>query len=146
MVSKLQRSISADFLGISASGLCMVHCALTPLLLSVAPGLMHYVPGSEMVHRILALIVLSCGSLAIVRGYQIHRKAIVLCGFLVGLALVLAGTVAGEVFSSHLAEMYVTVCGSTCTVISHWKNRAFCVACGRCEHEEIGAERRIGLM
>ena len=112
----------------------MVHCGLTPLLLALAPGLAHYVPGDETVHRTLALLVISAGAMALIRGYRIHRKRIVLVGFLSGAALVVAGAIAGDLLASHLAEICVTVCGSTLMVASHWKNRAFCKTCGGCEH------------
>ncbi|HVH87687.1 MAG TPA: MerC domain-containing protein [Terriglobales bacterium] len=129
------RSLPADTLGISASGACMVHCALTPLLLALAPGLAHYVPGDEIVHRSLAALVLSAGALALVQGYRVHRKRIVLLGFAAGSMLVLAGATAGRLLGSHLAEIFVTVAGSASMVTSHWKNRAFCHACGKCSHK-----------
>ena len=129
------RSVSADTLGVTVSGACAVHCALTPLLLALAPGLAHYLPGDETVHRSLALAVLFAGSLALVRGYRTHRKLIVLIGFVAGAGLVVVGAIAGETLGSHVAEICVTVSGSALMVASHWKNRAFCTACGRCEHE-----------
>ena len=129
------RSLSADTLGMTASSACMVHCVLTPLLLALAPGLAHYVPGDESVHRTLALLVLSAGALALIRGYRTHRKLIVVIGFLSGAALVVAGAIAGDLLGSHLAEICVTVSGSALMVGSHWKNRAFCHACARCEHK-----------
>lgn len=113
----------------------MVHCAITPLVLALAPGLAHYVPGDESVHRILATIVLSVGMLALIRGYRVHRRSIVLFGFASGCALVVTGALAGQILGSHLAEVGVTVAGSLLMVTSHWKNRAFCNICGKCQHE-----------
>jgi hypothetical protein len=128
-------SVSSDTFGITASGACIVHCSLTPLLLAVAPGLAHYVPGDENVHRILAVLVLSFGALALVRGYRLHRKLSVLFGFMAGATLVVTGAIAGELLHSHLAEICVTLAGSVSMVASHWKNRVFCNACGNCDHE-----------
>ena len=126
---------TADTLGMTASTACMVHCALTPLLLALAPGLAHYIPGDESVHRVLALVVLSAGGLALVRGYRVHRKIIVMVGFLAGAALVVTGAVVGDLLGSHVAEICVTIAGSSTMVASHWKNRAFCSACRKCSHE-----------
>jgi MerC mercury resistance protein len=127
-------SVPSDTLGIFASGACMVHCFLTPLLLALAPGLSHYLPGDETVHRSLAGLVLSLGTLALARGYRTHRKLRVFVGFAAGATLVLTGAVAGELLRSHLAEICVTLAGSSLMVISHWKNRVFCNACVRCDH------------
>ena len=128
------RSVSADTLGITASTACMAHCAVTPLLLAFAPGLAHYVPGDETVHRLLAVLVLSAGAFALARGYRVHCRLIVLVGFAAGAVLVLTGALAGELLGSHVAEVLVTVTGSAAMVTSHWKNRAFCNNCGKCEH------------
>jgi hypothetical protein len=127
-------SVSSDTFGVTASGACMLHCGLSPLLLLIAPGLAHYLPGDEAVHRILAVLVLSFGAVALVRGYRLHRKLIVLFGFLAEALLVLTGAIAGELLRSHFAEVCVTLAGSASMVASHWKNRAFCSACGNCEH------------
>jgi hypothetical protein len=113
----------------------MVHCILTPVLLALAPGIAHYIPGDESVHRVLALFVLSIGGLALVRGYRLHRRTIVVLGFLAGVALVVTGAIAGDLLGSHAAEICVTVAGSSMMVASHWKNRAFCHACRKCTHE-----------
>jgi hypothetical protein len=128
------RQPSVDTMGMTASSVCMVHCALTPLLLALAPGLAHYVPGDETVHRTLAVLVLSAGAFALARGYRVHRRLIVLVGFAAGAALVLTGALVGELLGSHVAEVAVTVAGSVVMVASHWKNRAFCNSCGKCEH------------
>ena len=89
------RSLPADTLGISASGL---HGALRAYSLTprTGAGLAHYVPGDEIAHRSLAALVLSAGALALVRGYRVHRKRIVLLGFAAGSMLVLAGATAGR--------------------------------------------------
>jgi hypothetical protein len=128
------RPVSSDTLGIVASGACMVHCFLTPLLLALAPGLSHYLPGDESVHRSLAALVLAMGTLALARGYRTHRKLRVFVGFAAGATLMLTGALAGELLHSHLAEICVTLAGSSLMVISHWKNRAFCNSCLRCDH------------
>jgi hypothetical protein len=126
--------VSADALGISVSGVCIVHCGLAPLLFALAPGLAHYLGGSEVVHRFLAALVLAAGALALARGYRVHRKLMVMAGFLAGAALVMIGAIAGELSDSHLMEAYITFAGSASMAASHWKNRAFCRACGRCDH------------
>src|SRR5438067_1443019 len=40
-------AISADNLGIWASALCVVHCIVTPVLLSVSSVFAHFIPGGD---------------------------------------------------------------------------------------------------
>src|SRR5271170_6330425 len=44
-------TFSADKLGIWASAFCVVHCVLTPVLVSMSVVLAHLIPGEERTHR-----------------------------------------------------------------------------------------------
>jgi len=46
---------SADKLGIWASALCVVHCIVTPVLISASAVFAHLIPGEEKTHRTLAV-------------------------------------------------------------------------------------------
>jgi hypothetical protein len=131
-------SESADTLGMAVSGACMVHCFLTPILLALAPGLAHYLPGDETTHRVLAVLVFSFGAFALVRGYRLHRKRSVIVGLVAGVSLVMTGAIAGQMLASHVIEISITLAGSAAMVFSHWKNRAFCYACTSCDHDSGG--------
>jgi len=68
------RKINWDILGISASILCAIHCALLPLLLVSLPVL-----GVNIIHNAAfeyAMIVLAffVGSLALLHGFRHHHR------------------------------------------------------------------------
>lgn len=54
----------ADLAGAAASGVCLVHCLLTPVLISLAPDLLPYLPGDVWFHRTLAVGIILLGAVA----------------------------------------------------------------------------------
>jgi hypothetical protein len=61
-----------DNIGIAASTLCVVHCVLLPIALAFAPTVAHFLPGSEVIHRILAYLLAAVGLIAFWAGYKVH--------------------------------------------------------------------------
>jgi hypothetical protein len=76
-------SLRADHFGVIASALCLVHCILTPVVLSLSAVWGHYLPAEERFHRVLAAMVAAIGCIAIVSGYRKHRRLRVF-GLMVG--------------------------------------------------------------
>ena len=77
-------------MGVLASVLCAIHCAVTPLLLLILPsfGRVWTHPAS---HWGMALLVIPVAATMVLRGFFRHRrKWVVVCGSL-GILLVLAG-------------------------------------------------------
>src|SRR5579863_6200660 len=67
-------TLPVDQLGIWASGFCMVHCLLTPIVLSLSAVSAHFLPSEERTHRVLAVSIAFVGALALVKGYHNHRR------------------------------------------------------------------------
>lgn len=63
-----------DRLGMVLSATCVVHCVLTPVLLSSSVVLAHLLPGEERTHRVLAMLVAAMGAIALVRGFRVHGR------------------------------------------------------------------------
>ncbi len=85
-----KRWIVPDRIGVVASVLCAIHCALTPILLLMLPtfGRAWSHPAT---HWGMALVVIPVAAFTIVRGFQQHgRRWIVGVGVL-GMALILVG-------------------------------------------------------
>ncbi len=59
---KLSLSRFDDF-GACVSGLCLVHCVAMPVVLAFAPTFAHLIPGDEVIHRLLAMLVLGLACL-----------------------------------------------------------------------------------
>lgn len=125
-------SLDADRLGIIASTLCFVHCILTPVALSFSAVWAHYLPSEERFHRVLAVMVAAIGCFAIVSGYRKHRRRRVLLLMSTGLSFIFAGAYLGDRLPSHIAEVAVTLTGSSLMITAHLINHTFCKNCQRC--------------
>jgi len=81
----------ADHIGIAASVLCAIHCAVAPFLLLALPavGKIWAHPAS---HILVALLVVPLAAISIQRGYVAHRKRWVLITAYLGILVVLAGS------------------------------------------------------
>lgn len=118
----------ADYAGIAASALCLVHCLAMPLLLAVFPllGL-----GSEHhgLHDVLLLGVTVPVLLALVPGWLAHRDPAPLLLGLTGLgALLVAVLFAGPAFGQG-AETVLAVLSSVLLIAAHRRNHRFCKEC-----------------
>ena len=125
-------TLSADRLGIVASAACVVHCVVTPLLVSFSVVLAHLLPGEEKTHRSLALAVAVLGALALLRGYRSHRQGSVLVLMAAGLSFIFTGAWFGDRLPSHTVEVLVTLLGSTLMIVAHRRNHTFCQSCRTC--------------
>jgi MerC mercury resistance protein len=127
-------AVHLDSLGAGVSGLCLVHCVSMPLIFAFAPTLAHLIPGDELVHRLLAFLVVGAGMPSFVIGYRKHKKWAALAVGLAGMSTVLGALVFGDRFDSHAAEIYVTMLGSMLLTAAHVANRTFCRRCNGCDH------------
>jgi uncharacterized membrane protein YfcA len=122
-----------DQIGIWTSTLCVIHCLLTPVLLSISAVSAHFLPSEERTHRTLAVAIAALGAIALVRGYRRHRSSRVLVLMVVGLVFIFAGAYWGNRLPSHTAEVIVTLIGSAFMIAAHRTNHTFCRDCS-CSH------------
>jgi len=122
-------SYSADRVGIWASGLCIAHCVLTPILLSFSAVFAHLLPSEEKIHRSLAVGIAVIGGIALLYGYRRHRRSRILLLMGSGLGLIFAGAWWGDRLPSHWVEVSVTTLGSILMIFSHRLNHTFCRHC-----------------
>ena len=123
--------LSADSVGIWASTLCLIHCLLTPVVLSLSAVSAHFLPSEERTHRVLAVAIAMLGTIALVKGYRSHRKARVPLLMAAGLALIFGGAWWGDRLPSHAVEVGITFIGSGFMIAAHRLNHTFCRNC-RC--------------
>ena len=123
---------SADNLGIWASALCVVHCIVTPVLLSLSTVFAHFLPGEEKTHRTLAVGVAALGAIALIKGVGTHGRRRILGLMVLGLGFIFAGAFYGDLLPSHPYEVAVTMTGSALMIWAHRMNHTFCSDCRRC--------------
>lgn len=122
-------TLPADQIGIWASGLCMVHCLLTPIVLSFSAVSAHFLPSEERTHRFLALSIAFVGALALVKGFRNHRRKRVPLLMAIGLAFIFGGAWYGDRLPSHATEVAITLIGSGFMIAAHRINHTFCRNC-----------------
>ena len=122
-------TIPADQLGIWASTLCIVHCIVTPVVLSLSVVSAHFLPSEERTHRTLALLIAMLGVFALIKGYRRHRRLRVVLFMGVGLASIFAGAYWGDRLPSHVTEVVITFVGSCFMIAAHRLNHTFCNDC-----------------
>ncbi len=119
----------ADWVGVGASTLCVIHCIVTPFLLSFSVVLAHFLPSEESTHRGLALAIAMIGAIALLRGFRLHRRARVLGMMGVGLAFIFGGAWWGDLLPHHWMEVAITFLGSAFMISAHRLNHTFCREC-----------------
>ena len=85
--------INGDRVGVVASVLCAIHCAVTPLLLVALPvfGKVWSHPAS---HWLMAMLVVPLAAVTVATGYTKHRRGWVIACAALGILFVLAGAAA----------------------------------------------------
>jgi cytochrome c biogenesis factor len=122
MSSHTQTS-SLDYIGISLSVLCAIHCTLGPLLILFLPAI-GGIFENELFHIGLFLLIMPVAMLTFLRCYKIHKNKLVLYLGVVALVFLLSGLLLGEI--SETLETSLTVIGSVLITIAHIKNIRHC--------------------
>ena len=127
--NKSAPGIWADRMGIWASALCIVHCLLTPILLSMSAVFAHFLPSEERTHRSLAVFIAFVGAIALIRGFREHRRVRVICLMAAGLACIFFAAYQGDRLLGHWGEVGITFLGSVLMISAHRLNHTFCKDC-----------------
>ena len=120
-----------DKVGICASGLCLVHCLATPILLLFVPGFKYSDMVDEHTHEIFAVVVVSSIMFAVYPNCRKHGHNDIILLALSGVVLILISIFFHDipVGISHT----ITVIGSIILIIAHIKNMK--VRHGKCESD-----------
>ncbi|GEM_PF-253525 len=112
-------------IGIVLSGICALHCLITPVLLFAIPVLGGFFENSWF-HIILALGVLPVGLFAFWKGYQHHRKISILGFGLMGMTFIISAALVPHEWVEWKEIDVVTVIGSLFLISAHILNQRAC--------------------
>ena len=129
MTSEPAPPVFWDRLGISLSGLCMVHCMAMPAVLAPAPLWSMAETLHDWLHPILFLLLVPISIIALVstRG-KLHAKSVrVLLG--VGLFIIALASFFGHQAGSPFVETAFTLLGSGLLITGHRRNERLCRRC-----------------
>lgn len=117
-MSRSPDSPALDRIAVALSGLCVLHCVLSIVVVAALSGAGAFFT-DPIIHRagLLGAILLAVAALG--QGYSSHRSLWPMAVGGLGLAFMIAG-----LFAPHgLAEVGVTVTGVTVLAIAHLMNR-----------------------
>lgn len=115
------RRMNLDTLGIGASIICAVHCALLPLLFAALPLLGMEITEHAILEYCLLLFSFLIGCLALGVGYwRHHRRLMPLLLFTAGFALLLTG----HFWTEAVVLEYAAICvGAGAIMAAHFINQ-----------------------
>lgn len=118
----------ADYAGMAASALCLVHCLAMPLLIAAFP-LLGLGAEHHALHDALLLGVTVPVLLALVPGYVKHRDPVALSLGVAGLAAFLVAVFVLGPQMGEFAETAGAVFSSVLLLAAHLRNHRYCKEC-----------------
>lgn len=132
MSDKTQLAKIWDKVGICASGLCLVHCLVTPILLIIFPGAKIMLGDNEIVHSIFAIFVVLSIGVAVYPTCKEHGHKDIIISAVLGVIFILGGIFLHETLSETMTHI-MTIIGSIFLIIAHLKNMK--VRHGKCDSD-----------
>lgn len=132
MLSQAKRKNILDKLGMAVSSVCAVHCALAPILITVAPLIGLGFIFEEKFETTVIMVSLGLAFLSLVWGfYKDHRKFEPLYLLLLGSCFIYLS----RLESVALPEPLLMACGGLSIAASHFINMKLCNHCDGCQDE-----------
>jgi hypothetical protein len=111
-----------DLLGITTSGLCLLHCLALPLVMASAGTMVLSPELSEFFHLGLLVIIFFFSFMAFYPNWKATGDRLILSLAAGALATLISGFVLGDVMGLKTTETALTVMGSVLLVIAHLLN------------------------
>lgn len=124
-----------DAWGAIASGLCVVHCVVFPLILPALAMAGWNQAGwdccqeGSLVHLALFFLVVPIGAVALISGYRRHRRWTALAVGGAGVILLTLALLLGSQSYGILSERTLTILGSFTLISAHLLNQRRCRCC-----------------
>lgn len=118
-----------DRLGISVSGICLVHCLLLPVVISVLPIWTSAQQVHGWLHPVFAALLVPTTILALIIGFRRHHSHVVVGLMVVGLLLVVGAAIPAFHNPGIAFETVLTMTGSAFLISGHvlnWKQSKTC--------------------
>lgn len=119
-----------DKLGVWLSGLCLIHCVGTVVLIAALPMLQFDEHLHESFHIILAVVLPLVALIAFIPGFRRHHDKRVIALGVLGVALIIYGAAEPYNGLEHTMIAVVTSLGSLALITAHMRNRRL----NKCNH------------
>ena len=118
-----------DRIGISLSGLCMVHCMLLPVVLIAVPLWSTAETLHDWLHPLFLVALLPISLMALVATVDKPQAKSVRVLLGLGLLVIVLASLFRHEEGGRLLETAVTLLGSGMLVTGHWRNGQICRGC-----------------
>lgn len=115
---KYLKTSSFDFLAVILSMLCLIHCLLVPLLITILPFIGTSILKNELFHTTILFFAIPISLIGLGMGYLTHKNLKLVGWAFLGFSLM----VLGLLFESY--ETFFTVVGVSivaCTHLFNWR-------------------------
>ena len=129
MTSEPAPPVFWDRIGISLSGLCMVHCMVMPVVLAAVPLWSMADTLHDWLHPVLLILLVPISAIALgsTRGKPQAKSIRVLLG--VGLFIIALASFLGHEAVNPFVETTFTLLGSSLLITGHRRNERICRRC-----------------
>ena len=120
-------STTLDKFGVFLSGVCVVHCLFTPVLITLLPiiGLSSFAE-DLLFHQLMLWVVLPTSSIALFIGCRKHRDLLIMGSGILGMALLVLIALYGHDLFDSWGEKVATSIAGIILAISHILNYRAC--------------------
>lgn len=123
----MQNSIKLDKFAILLSGVCLLHCLLTPVIVTLAPIISTAVfIDDALFHKLMLWLVLPTSVLALFLGCRKHKKLTIAGTGGLGIAIVIGVAFFGHDLFGLNGEKMATSIGGIVLAFSHYLNFRAC--------------------
>ena len=125
--SSANQSDALDKAAVALSGLCLLHCLLLPVIITLLPFLDQF--SDRHLHAEMLIVVLPVSLIALTVGFRRHAdKRVVGLGF-AGLLLLLVGATLAHSLYGVVADRMLTITGSVILALAHYRNSRLSRGC-----------------
>jgi len=121
------KSTTIDKFAISLSAVCLVHCLLAPILMTLFPIFTLSALAEDILfHQLMLWIVLPTSVVALLLGCRKHRKLSIAATGALGMAILIAVAFFGHDIFGVTIEKFATSIGGLVLALSHYLNYRAC--------------------
>lgn len=121
------KSAAFDRFAVILSGICILHCLLAPVLLTLLPILSISAFVEDLVfHQLMLWLVLPTSAVALVLGCRKHRKPMILITGAVGMLMLIIVAFWGHSIMMVAYEKVATTAAGLLLAFSHYLNYKAC--------------------
>ena len=121
------QSTTLDKFGILLSGVCMVHCLVTPVLMTLVPILsLNAWVEDFLFHQLMLWLVIPTSCVALLLGCRKHKNVSIVVTGIVGITVLLFVAFFGHDLLGESMEKWVMTIGGFIVATSHYLNFRAC--------------------